>query len=270
MENILKITRYQLIIVLAFLFLGTSNAQKNNLYVLNYKGSPKVKTKDSVMPVSRGTTIKKKTLLIMGRDDIAYLINNSGEVFEIYQTGTFKQKELLKLEPIKGKSSFNKKLASYLLSQVTNRAKKGYTKSGVVYRGDYVQLLQPLDSTMLYTDEVSFGWKAIENKTKPYYFVLREKGSQNPAIIGTYDNKLNLVADNVTLKIGITYEWSVVESKYENLNNIDYSSFSLLSEKDYSDIKQENDELQQFLNSIGFSETEIQSFLCTENKTCFD
>jgi hypothetical protein len=206
----------------------------------------------------------------MGRDDEVVLINSEGNAIRLYETGTFKFKDLLNLPLLQNNSSYSRKLMAYFIKEFTKTIDGNNLKSGVVYRGDYVELLEPLDQVKLYSDEINFKWTPIKNKSKPYYFIIKEIGSDKVTMIGTYDNKINLISDSVNLKFGKSYKWSVVESKYENLNNIDYSSFTLLDDSSYTSLKKEVDYLSEFLASIGYSKTEISSILCIENKTCFE
>ncbi|MBO3116809.1 hypothetical protein J4050_08625 [Winogradskyella sp. DF17] len=269
MENVFKVIQRKGLILLALWFVSTVFGQKSNLYIWRYEGKPAIKLNDSISPVTNGAAITKKSKLIMGRDDVAYIINNSGEVFELHETGTFKHKELSKLEPRKARTSFEKKLTTYLWKEFTNSVKKGYNKSGVVYRGDYVELLQPLDSTSLYANEIVFEWKAKENKTKPYYFVLRELGTTETTMIGTYDTKIHLFTDDIRLKNGKSYEWTVVESKYENLDKVNFSTIKILNDSEYQTQKTEIDIFIDFLNSIGYSSEEISDVLCLKIRSCF-
>jgi len=258
--------------ILIFLFLlchSATFAQNDNLFVLRWTGNPYLIEKGSERQIARGSAINKKTKLVMGRDDEVILINSNGNAHKLYKTGTFKYRELTNLPPLKNNSSYTRKLMSYFIKEFTNNLNNDKVKSGVVYRGDYVELTQPLDNTILYTDEITFEWKALKNKSKPYYFVIKKKGSDKARIIGTFSNKLSLVTDNENIKNGNSYEWSVVESKYENLENLDYSSFTLIDNNRYKIIKKEVDSISNFLTSIGFTESEIETILCFKNKTCF-
>ncbi|MDY2588344.1 hypothetical protein [Winogradskyella aquimaris] len=252
-----------------FLVCNTIFAQNEYLFVLRWKGQPYLVEKDSTIQITRGAAINKKTKLVMGRNDEIILINGDGNAIKLYETGTFKFKELVSLPPLENNSSYSRKLMNYFIKEFTYSLNNDKVKSGVVYRGDYVELIQPLDSTKFYQDEITFNWTAIENKTKPYYFIIREAGSTEATMIGCYSNKISLLVDGVNLKVGQSYQWTVVESKYENLEKINYKTFTLLDDSSYQNIKKEVDYLSEFLGSIGFSENEIESILCNEYKTCF-
>ena len=204
----------------------------------------------------------------MNRDDVAYLINNKGDVFELHETGTFKHKDLLKLQPLKSNNTLGKGVAMYFWKEFTNTLSKGYNKSGVVYRGDYVNLIQPMDSTSMYSSEIYFEWESKKDKTKPYYFVLREVGTDKVTKIGIHDSKITLFIDDKNLKYGGSYEWSVVESRYEDLNKTEFSSFKILQETEYKTIMSEFKSVSEFLKSIGFGDSEIKDIFCKSYKTC--
>jgi hypothetical protein len=249
---------------------NSSFAQKNHLFVLKFEGEPQIIHNDTTTEVTRGAVIKKKAKLVMHRDDVAYLIDNKGDVFELYETGTFKHKDLLKLQPKKSNNSFGRKLLTYYWKEFTNTMNKGYSKSGFVYRGDYVNLLHPLDSINLHTREISFEWEAKENKTKPYYFVIREKDAEKVTKIGTHDTAISLFIDDINLSFGKSYEWTVLESKYENLNNLDFSTFNLLSKSEFEIKQAELESISDFLKSLGYQPGEIKTMLCADYKTCLN
>ncbi|WP_411894868.1 hypothetical protein [Winogradskyella sp. A2] len=258
------------ILLLGLICSNMSLAQKNHLFVLKFEGEPNIIHNDTTQIVTNGSVIKKKSKLVMHRDDVAVLINNKGDVFELYQTGTFKHKDLLKLSPKKNNNSFSRNLINYYWKEFTNTMNKGYSKSGFVYRGDYVNLLQPLDSTTLHSGEIKFEWTAIENKTKPYYFILREKDAEKVTKIGTHDTAISLFIDDINLSYGKSYEWTVVESKYENLDKLDYSTFNLLSKSAYQSKQEELATLSDFLKSLGYKPEEIKTMLCADYKTCLN
>ncbi|WP_339614324.1 hypothetical protein [uncultured Winogradskyella sp.] len=268
MENLCKIKKCIRLTLLAVLISSASMAQNNNLFVLKFEGEPYTKKNDSVEIVTIGTIISKKTKLIMNRDDVAYIINNEGDVYELHETGTFKHKELLRLQAIKSNNSYSREVMIYFWKEFTNTLSDGYNKSGFVYRGDYVNLIQPIDSTNLYSNEIRFEWEQKKSKTKPYYFVLRETGSDKATKIGTHDTNITLFIDDINLKYGGSYEWTVIESKYENLETTEFSLFKVLKETEYKTKQLELKALSEFLKPLGYGDSEIKDMFCKSYKTC--
>lgn len=255
--------------IILFLYVNAiAMAQKNHLFVLKFEGEPYLLKNDTTEVVSKGAHINKKTKLVMKRDDIVFLIDHKGDVYELHETGTFKFKELKELKPVKNEDSYVKNLMSYFWKDFTNTLEKGYNKSGVVVRGDYVKLLQPIDSVNVFMSEITFEWEAKANKSQPYYFVLRPAGTDHITKIGTHDNSITLFIDDINLTYGNTYDWTVVESKFDNLKKADFSRFQLLSKAEHTKRQDELRKLSQFLSSIGFESDEIETMLCVNYKTC--
>jgi hypothetical protein len=253
---------------LLVLALPTLLNSQNSLVILKYEGEPYTMENNISKNITNGTSIGEKTKLVLNKLDKAYIINNKGEVFKLQEAGTYKFKDLLKLSPQKSSDSYSKKLMTYLWKEFTNSLSTDSRKSGVVYRGDFIQLLSPKDSISLYSNEISFEWEAKEGKIKPYYFVVREVGSEYRTMIGTYDTKVVLFVDNINLNYGGNYEWSVVESKYENLNSIQFSRFKILTEEEYKIKDKEIKTLSSFLTSLSYNKKEIENIICDYYKFC--
>lgn len=268
MENLSKIKNTICLLLFTIGFGLFSSAQKSNLFILKFDGQPSLIYSDTTEVATVGAVIDKKTKLVMKRDDVVHIINNKGDVFELYNTGTFKYKDLEKLKPKEANNNYGRNVMLWFWSEFTNSLTAGYSKSGVVYRGDYVKLMQPMDSISIYANEIHFEWENKPDKTKPYYFVLREIGTDKTTKIGTQNNSISLFIDDIILHYGKQYEWSVVESKYENLNKVEFSSFTLLSESEYNQKQEEYKALYQFLKTLGYEESEAKTIFCQRYKTC--
>ncbi|NNE31738.1 MAG: hypothetical protein HKN40_05160 [Winogradskyella sp.] len=269
MENLHQITKLWLCACFALCISTMGLAQDDHLFVHHYDGSPYLKYKDSTEAITIGTKIDHNAKLVMHRDDTAYLLNKEGELIELHETGTFKYKDIVKLKPIQVKKTTYQKMMLYFWKEFTNNFDKNYTKSGFVYRGDYVKLLNPMDSLQVYANELKFEWEAKPDKTQPYYFILKEANSDKVIKIGTNDTSIILFIDGINLQRDKSYEWTVAESKFVNLETTNFSSFKILNKEEHAIKKAEAEELSGFLRSIGHDESEIKTMICRYYKLCF-
>ena len=88
MENLSKMIKNLLTILLFFLGSLSVFAQ-DNFFVYKVDGTPYIEVNDSIKSVTKGSVLTQETLLKMTRDDVVQFINNSGDIFELYKTGTF-------------------------------------------------------------------------------------------------------------------------------------------------------------------------------------
>ncbi|WP_033961940.1 hypothetical protein [Psychroserpens jangbogonensis] len=270
MENLLKVNKGYVLLVFLFLTFQLSFAEKNKLFVYKYEGSPKIEVNDSVKIVKKGSLLDKNTKLIMHREDVIYMVNDNGDVFKLFQTGTFNHKELLALEPITTNSSFAKTYFSYVWKEFTNTDVLRRDKSGVVYRGDDIILMRyPADSIKIYNNEIRFEWDRIPNKEKDYYFVIRNKETKAITTIGTPVNTISLMIDGTLLKQGNNYEWAITETKYPNMNKTPFYSFHILSNDEFKNVKKDLSLLSADLKNMGFTSLEVQTAICQDFKLCF-
>ncbi|WP_431135522.1 hypothetical protein [Psychroserpens mesophilus] len=270
MENLLKVNKSYVLLVVLCLTFQFSFAEKNKLFVYKYEGSPKIEVNDSLKIVKKGTVLDKHTKLIMQREDLVYIVNENGDVFELFQTGTFSYKELLAIKPITTKSSFAKTYFSYVWKEFTNTDVLRRDKSGVVYRGDDIILMRyPADSTKIYNNEIRFEWDRIPNKEKDYYFLLRHKDTKTITTIGTPVNTISLMVDGTLLQQGNDYEWAITETKFPNINKVPFYSFHILSNDEFKDVKANISLISADLKNMGFTNSEVQTAICEDFKLCF-
>jgi hypothetical protein len=265
MEKLLSIKKITFfLIIFSILF---TNAQ-NNFFVYKVNGSPELKVNDTLRAINKGTMIEKMSSLKLSENDELHLIDEIGDLFKVSEVGNYLFNDLQKLSPIKDKSSFTKKYFAYVWKQFTNNTGKNI-KTGVVYRIDNITLmLQPADSIKIYFPEVKFSWNK-EKDDKPLYFILKDKSSNQVTKIGTNNTSITLFIDNLLLKRGNFYEWTVTETKYPNFEEITFYSFELLDSKMFKALQEELSELTKDLKKLGFNDTEIKTMLCEDYKVCY-
>lgn len=265
MEKLLSIKKVCLFIIVFSVL--SINAQ-NNFFVYKIEGSPILKVNDTIKSINKGTKITKKSSIKLNVNDELHLINELGELFKITEIKNYLFSDIQDLTPVKDESSFTKKYFTYVWKQFTNNTGKNI-KTGVVYRTDNITLmLQPADSIKIYFPEVKFSWNK-EKDGKPLYFMLKDKFSNQLTKIGTNDTSITLFIDNLLLKRGNSYEWTVTETKYPNFEKITFYSFELLDSKKFKALQEELSELTKDLKKLGYNDTEIKTMLCEDYKVCF-
>jgi len=267
MENLSKIK------TLLILILATASIQgilsQNNLVVYKFSGQPVIQVNDSILPLTKGTVLDKSTTLVMNRDDVLHFINEKGNLFKLVSTGRFSQKDLLKVPAMKNNSSFTQNSFSYLWKEFTNNLALRNNKSGVVYRGDFINLLRPLNDVNIYSSEITFKWEAKENKTKAYYFLLRDPETNILTKIGTLTNSVTLFVDNNLIEYGKSYDWAVVETKFPNLEKLEFNRLNVGTQNDFKELKEEIASISRLLKDIGMNDQEARELLCVDFKKCF-
>jgi len=270
MENLLKVKRSYVLLIFLFLTFQFCFAKKNKLFVYKYEGSPKIEVNDSIKIVKKGTLLDKNTKLIMHREDVIYMVNDNGDVFKLFQTGTFKHNELLALKPIATNSYFAKTFSLYIWKEITNTSVVRRDKSGVVYRGDDIVLMRyPADSIKVYSNEIRFEWNTIPNKEKDYYFVLRNKETKAITTIGTPVNTISLMIDGTLLQQGHDYEWAITETRFPNMDKTTFYSFHILSKDEFKNVKKDIALISTDLKNMGFTRSEIKAVICQDYKICY-
>ena len=268
MENLFKVIQAG---IAWLLVIGTiqSHAQQD-YFVYAVKGEPYLEVNDSIKPVNKGSILDQYTQITMNRDDEVQFINEQGDLFELYQTGTFKNTDLQQIQPKKNNTSFTRKLFSYVWKEFTYNLASRNNKSGVVYRGDDIILMRyPADSIQIFADQIRFEWLPIETKEKDYYFVLKDKSSGLVTTIGTPATSLALTVDQNLLKLGADYEWAITETRFANLEKIPFYGFRLLDEKEFKSKQLEIQQLTKDLKQLGFSNSEVREICCKDYKFCY-
>lgn len=269
MENLSKMIKNLLTILLFFLGSLSVFAQ-DNFFVYKVDGTPYIEVNDSIKSVTKGSVLTQETLLTMTRDDVVQFINNSGDIFELYKTGTFSYSDLQRIPAHKSSTTLTQKLFAYVWKELTNSLAAHNKKSGVVYRGDAIVLmLHPADSIQIYNNEIRFEWQPIEGKEKDYYFMLRNVETGTITTIGTKDISLSLVVDDYLLKPGNRYEWTVTETKYPNLKKTPFYNFELLSEEEFKSKENDIKSITSSLKDLGYKPLEIREIICQDYKVCY-
>lgn len=247
-----------------FLILSNGAVAQDNYYVFKKSGQPFFNMNISLQ---RGGIFSTTDTLTLRKQDTVFLINRLGELFELKEPGAYAFSRLRSHRKLSSDDSFAKKYFSYVWKQFTNQ-QEIRQRPGVVYREKRnIELLSPMDSIRWYVPEIEFLWN---NKTDAVttYFHLQDLDSKHFTKIGTTSSSLVLYRDNVILKSGKNYRWTVSTEPFPDFNGVKFNSFQLLTRDAYVQLKQEIDTLIVALKLLGFSEKDIKKAICLDYKFC--
>ncbi len=250
--------------VLALFFSCSISFGQQNYYVFKKRGKPVVH-KDKVL--DRGSLFLETDTLTMNAQDYVLLVNELGELFEIDKPNKYVFSAIVDYRRKLEADSFTEKYFAYVWEQFTNQTKKKQ-EAGVVYREERkVSLLSPRDSVKFFAPEVQFLWQNTTEQEGVYFF-LRELKTGHLTKIGTTGNSIILHLDNVLLKPGQAYEWSVTTSSFPNLNELKFNLLDIVTKQEYEQLEKEVAALIKVFTLLGFSEAEIQEAICIDYKFC--
>jgi len=237
---------------------------QDNYYILKKSGNPFFSKNNSLR---RGEVFSDKDTLTLSKQDTVFLINRSGELFELIEPGSYAFNTLRSYKKVSNGNSLAVKYFAYVWKQFTNQ-QKSRQRPGVVYREKRdIELLTPSDSIRFYAPEIEFSW---DNKTDSVstYFHLQDIDSKHITKIGTSASSLVLFRDNIILGAGKSYRWSVTLEPFPDFNEVKFNSFELLKRNAYLKLKEEMDTLTVALKLLGFSEKDIKKAICIDYKFC--
>lgn len=250
--------------VLCLCFSCSLSFGQSNYYVFKKQGKPALNT---TKLLERGSLFSESDTLFMAAKDYVLLVNELGELFEINKPNKYAFSAVIDYQRKLEADSFTKKYFTYVWKQFTNQLKRKQ-EAGVVYREERnIQLVSPIDSLRLFSPEVRFKWQN-NTDSKEVFFFLRNLNTNHLTKIGLTGNTVLLNLDNLVLKPGETYEWSVATEAFPNLNKLKFNRLKLLTKVDYDKFKQEINTLIKAFTLLGFSEAEIKLAICLDYKFC--
>jgi hypothetical protein len=239
---------------------------QEKLIIYSVKGEPKIEIKGKEdQKAVKGFMLKPKHIIALKKNDTLLIIAKEGKTFHLTEQGNYSYKDIFKNEIINKTSSFTKKFFSYVWDQfIINNKEKG--KIGVVYRNDNLVILEPADNVKLFSPEITFLWNTdFENS----FFHLKNTKNNHITKIGVQGNSLTLFVDNNVLTLGNTYKWAISKEKFPDLNQINYSKLTLLTSKEFNELKLNLSKFQIEMQNLGFSEQDIKKLLCKDYKLCY-
>jgi hypothetical protein len=263
MEKLYEIIGKGLCLLLLCSTLGI-HAQ-NSLVVFKTEGRPMVKVNDSLKTLSKGSAIASNAVITIKDTENLLAIDEHGNCYKTDRIGDYTFADLLNSPVPADNSSFTKKYLTYVWNQFTNQ-NSAKTKTGVVFRTDNFTLLQPPDNVKFFVPEINFVWNIDAEFS---YFMLKDLATGHISKFGVSGNSLTLFVDNRLLTKGNTYQWSVSDQKFPDLEQIEYFNFSIITNEEFAALKPELDSFKNDLSAIGFSTEEIKQLLCSDYKICY-
>lgn len=254
----------QIIVFTLFFYSIISHAQ-NNYIVYKQFGTPKLKIKDSIKNINKGSIFSENQELVLTKKDSLLLIDAKGKVYCIKTKGRYTFNQIKKYPVATENTSFTKKYFSYVWKQFTNN-NSNKSKVGVVFRNNNIILLQPSDSVKLFTSEIKFTWASNFSES---YFHLKNTQNNHITKFGVSGNFITLFLDNNLLKSGVNYQWAIADKKFPNLEELEFYNFTLLTTEEYIALKPNIDAFTKDMKNLGFSAIEIKESLCNDYKICF-
>jgi hypothetical protein len=260
----LCLIKYISLVTLVLCCLTVCHAQEN-LMVFKVKGSPVLKVNDSLKSLSKGSQIPSNAIVSLSANDDLLLINEKGNCYKINEPREYKFAEVLKNPVAEDNSSFTTKYFTYVWDQFAKNT-KSKVKTGVVYRNDNIILLQPSDSVKIYNPEIKFVWNI---DVKESFFLLRDLETDHISKFGVRGNFLTLFVDNEFLEKGKAYQWAISDTKFPDLEEVEFYNFSLLTNDEFKVHKTDIDLFKKELTILGFTNDEIKVLFCTDYKICY-
>lgn len=263
MEKLYEVIRKGLLLL--FFCCALAVQGQNSLVVFKTEGRPMLKVKDSLKTLSKGSEIAKDAIISLKEAENVLAIDELGNCYKTNRTGDYTFTDLLNSPTTADNSSFTKKYLTYIWNQFTNQ-NTTKSKTGVVFRNDNFTLLQPTDNVKFFAPEIEFVWN-IDAEVS--YFMLKDLSSSHITKFGVSGNSLTMFVDNVILTKGNSYEWTVSDKKFPNLEETEYFSFSILTNEEFAALKSDLDAFKTDLSAIGFSTEEIKQLMCSDYKICY-
>lgn len=258
--------RLKLLYVISIMLSCLSLYGQEQLMIYSVKGEPEIQQDiNGVKKAAKGFVLSSKDVAILKPSDTLLIISNDGKGYQLTKAGSYAYKDVFKNEIKYESSSFTSKFFSYVWDEFSNNRKQK-AKIGVVYRNDRLVIIEPLDASKLFTSEIRFEW---ESEFEENYFHLKNMENNHVTKIRLKGNSLSLFVDNNLLKRGVTYQWAISKEKFPDLNQIQFYTFSLVTTKEFNELKTDLAEFKTEMKRLGFNDNEIKLSLCNDYKLCF-
>jgi hypothetical protein len=253
------------IVLLIALFFSEYLVAQTDYCVFKVTGEPTLANGNTL---KKGTVVSSENIIKVGPSENVLLVDENGQLYDIGENKEAGYDAIPNFKRVAETASFSEKYLSYVWKKFIKQKATG-EHLGVAYRNDRVYLqLAPNDSIKIYIPEIHFSWATDEPDDKSY-FLIRKSGSDHMTKVGVVGNKLHLFVDNRLLQPGEEYQWAVSKEKFPDLTSIKLQSFTLLTAKQFKELKPEIDALKADMITLGFTEGEIKEMLCTDYKLCY-
>jgi len=226
----------------------------------------------SLLEIGKKQSTLKKGALIGDKDVVRVLpngeltaIDNSGNTYLINIEGTYGLKHLLNFKVEQNTSNFTVSYFKHVWEEIRNKSNKKTLIAGV-FRGKTLMTF-PIDKSKIASSKITLKWDLEEN-IQLYYVFMKNVITDEILKIETNGSQLSLYDDNSIFTDNDSFEWTVTTDAFPNLDNIPFFSFELIDRITYKELKKGYSEFIQDLETLGHSETEIESILCKTYGLC--
>jgi hypothetical protein len=257
------LSRLDFICIVTIIISSVVTAQ-DDYFVFQISGKPMLNTQ---LPVQRGEVFRNLDTYILKRKDTVFLINRSGELFELNKPTSYTYNSISKYRKQFDSKSLSALYFTYVWKQFSNQ-KENRQRPGVVYRENRnIVLSKPIDSINLNVPEIEFLWKN-NTDVATVYFHLQEIGSSHITKIGVNSSTIILYRDNFMLQSGKRYKWTVTPNAFPDFAKATFHTFELLTNEEYIQLEEKMKALTTALKLLGFSSKDIAKAICMDYKYC--
>lgn len=251
------------IIIFAICFSLAVKAQ-DSLCVFNIKGSAYNKLDASLKSVSKGSFITKKTTLFVDKFTKIVAIDSNGEAYKIDADGNYNFDDIKKFKT-RNYQSLTAKYLKLIWDEFIN-SNSDKTIIGGVFRGA-VLMTHPKDSVKWASSKITLQWKK-EGEVYEYFVFIRNIKTNRILKLSTNGSKISLYKNQNIFSEGTQFEWAVTTQEFPNLKNIPFFNFTLIDKNTYAELRVNFKEFIKDLESLGFTNTEIETLICDRYGLC--
>jgi len=240
------------------------NAQEYAVFKSNGKSINIVNNTEN--SIKKGNVITKGIISVIAKDTLL-LLDTNGVFYQLNTEKKYALADISSYEKQQSEEGFSKKYFSYVWKQMKSKDQTP-NHTGNVYREDKNNALtSPKDSISIYKNEIEFTWE--ENiKQEHSYFFLKNTSTNSMTIIKIDGTSLSLFTDNNVLVKGNSYSWGIAHEKYPAFDRVKFNSFDFLSQEQYSKYILKYNHIKKDLNKLGYTNTEINKFICEYFNLC--
>ena len=253
----------KLFVGLICLLAVTVHAQ-DSLYVYKaegvvLQGKPTQKTR-----LQKGALLLRDTRVELQPGASIIAINKAGELFKAADPGVYTQPMLLKRKTQNYPGNLSVNYFKFIWSELVG-ATKAKVQIGGVFRGNILMRF-PDDSTYIAGTTLHLEWDTVA-ATSPMFIFIKNTETEEYLKMAA-DGSMLMLYSHPFFSEGSTYQWSVTDEAFPNLNNLQYYTFTLITKEAYTLKKEELLSQLQNPNLKTLSRREIETWLCARYNLC--
>ena len=250
-----KLFRLKTNLFYLLLFISILTYSQDKLCVIETTGNPHIQNKTEYKSINKGDVFNKNLILQLENAEAIKLIDEKGELYQLDAPGSYTLNKVLEHKKINEKASVTKKYFNYLFKKMMNDVEKN-SNAGVVYRTKPVgSILQPLPKTQIIKEKIYFEW--VNDNHINLTFKIIDSKTKKSKEIETNGSFLTLNVDGVFFRKGGNYTWSLSDANHQS----DSTNFSILTDIQITNLKQDIKVFKKELIDLDFKEDEINKLI---------